>query len=91
MFGGDSYSCSANKCGTSPKWVGVGSTWTGSETSPPVPANFALQPGSPAIGYGLKKSYLPASSVDAGACFERLNHLPLAGTPSRDRPRGAPL
>jgi hypothetical protein len=76
MWGGDSYSCSANKCGTNPQWVAVGSTSTGSETTPPVPANFALQPGSPAIGYGLKESYLPPSSIDVGACSSVFTSCP---------------
>jgi hypothetical protein len=68
MFNGDSYSCTSNKCSTTPGWVDVGTTSTGSETTPPVGTNFALQPGSPAIGYGLTESYLPPSSVDVGAC-----------------------
>jgi parallel beta-helix repeat protein len=68
MFNGDTYSCSANRCGTEPKMTSVGSISTGSMTKLPTYTNFALQAGSPAIGYGLAESYLPASSVDAGAC-----------------------
>jgi parallel beta-helix repeat protein len=76
MWGSDTYSCSTNKCATNPGWVSVGGSWTGSETSPPDGANFALQPGSPAIGYGLTESYLPPSSVDVGACSSVFNTCP---------------
>lgn len=65
---GDVYSCTSNKCATNPKWVDVGTTSAGTETSQPVGANFALAAGSPAIGYGQTQSYLPAQSVDVGAC-----------------------
>jgi hypothetical protein len=65
---GDTYSCTNNKCGTSPAWTSVGTLSVGTETTQPMNADFALQPGSPAIGYGLTESYLPPSSVDAGAC-----------------------
>jgi len=51
-----------------PKWANVGNTSTGSETTAPVGANFALQSGSPAIGYGQLLSYLPPTAIDAGAC-----------------------
>jgi parallel beta-helix repeat protein len=73
---GDTFSCSANKCATSPGWVSVGDTSMGSETTPPVGVNFALQAGSPAIGYGLTKSYLPPSSVDVGACSSVFTSCP---------------
>jgi hypothetical protein len=68
MNNGDAYSCTSNKCKTNPGWVGVGTTSAGTETSPPVGANFALAAGSPAIGYGQTQSYLPAQSIDVGAC-----------------------
>jgi hypothetical protein len=68
MNDGDVYSCTSNKCMTDPGWVDVGTTSAGTETSPPVGANFALAATSPAIGYGQKQPYLPAQSVDVGAC-----------------------
>ena len=33
---------------------------------------FTLDSGSPAIGYGLTKSYLPAQAVDVGPAIARL-------------------
>jgi hypothetical protein len=65
----DTYSCSLNKCDTDPNWVNAGTTSTGNETTPPDGANFALKPSSPAIGYGLRETYLSSQSVDAGACY----------------------
>jgi parallel beta-helix repeat protein len=76
VFNGDTYSCTANKCATSPGWVSVGTKSTGTETTTPSGVNFALEPGSPAIGYGLTASYLPHSSVDAGACSSSLQVCP---------------
>jgi hypothetical protein len=72
MFNGDTYSCGANKCATNPLWVDVGTKARGNENRPPVGANFALQPGSPAVGYGLTETYLPATSVDVGACSSKI-------------------
>ncbi len=68
MNNGDVYSCTSNKCKTNPGWVDVGTTSAGTETSQPSGVNFALAAGSPAIGYGQTQSYLPAQSVDVGAC-----------------------
>ena len=76
MFNADSYSCSSNKCTTSPGWVDVGSTSVGTETTQAVGANFALAPDSPAIGYGLTESYLAPSSVDVGACSSTFKSCP---------------
>jgi hypothetical protein len=56
--------------------VDVGTTFTGTETTPPSGANFALKPGSPAIGYGQLESYLPAQAVDVGACSSALSVCP---------------
>jgi hypothetical protein len=75
-YNGDSFSASLNKTGTNPQWVNVGTTTVGTEVTPPVGVNFALGAGSPAIGYGLAKSYLPASAVDAGACSHALTSCP---------------
>ena len=69
MFNEDTYSCTANLCATNPLWADVGNSSTGSEKKQPQGANFALQSGSPAIGYGLGEGWLPAQSVDAGACY----------------------
>jgi parallel beta-helix repeat protein len=68
LWNGDAYSATANKKNTNPMWVGVGNISPGAQSAPPIGANFALQPGSPAIGYGLTKTYLPPQSADAGAC-----------------------
>jgi serralysin len=63
LFDGNVFSCSTNKCVANPLWVNSGS-------------NFALQAGSPAIGYGQTQSYLSAQSVDVGACDHRLIACP---------------
>ena len=76
IWNGDTYSATANKKSTNPMWVDVGNTSPGTENAPPVGANFALQPGSPAIGYGLTETYLPPQSVDVGACSSSLTVCP---------------
>jgi hypothetical protein len=76
MFKGDAYSAIANKENTSPMWINVGSTSIGTENTRPVGTNFALQPGSPAIRYGITERYLPAQSVDVGACSSSLAVCP---------------
>jgi parallel beta-helix repeat protein len=53
-----------NKCNVNPLLVN------------PIGGNFALQAGSPAIGYGLFKPYLGRPSVDAGACDYGLSACP---------------
>jgi parallel beta-helix repeat protein len=76
MFNGDSFSCNSNNCNTNPKWVSVGQTSTGTETSQPVSANFALATGSPAKGKGLIAPYLNSQSVDIGACTSQVTVCP---------------
>ena len=68
MFNGDSFSCTSNQCNTDPQWLSVGTQTVGTETTPPISANFALKLGSPAIGKGLLEPYLPSQSIDVGAC-----------------------
>jgi hypothetical protein len=72
------WSCTTNKCQTEPGWVDVGKESTGTESSAPKGVNFALKAGSPAIGAGATEPYLPASSVDVGACGSPLSICPSA-------------
>lgn len=76
VYNGDAFSCSANKCYVEPRWRDAGASSPGTETKQPAGANFALAPGSPAIGEGLTEPYLPPQSVDAGACYHALAVCP---------------
>jgi parallel beta-helix repeat protein len=68
MLSPDTMNCSAgtdpNQCNVDPKFSSVTNS------------NFALQPGSPAIGYGQSEPYLPASPLDAGACSSSFTTCP---------------
>jgi parallel beta-helix repeat protein len=75
-FGMDPYSTTSNLVSTDPQWVDVGTVSAGTESTPPSGTNFALQPTSPAIGFGVTKPYLPAQSVDVGACHHSLTSCP---------------
>jgi hypothetical protein len=57
-------------------WVNVPFSAPGTDATQPGGTNFALAPGSPAIGYGITKPYLPPSSVDVGACASALTTCP---------------
>jgi hypothetical protein len=70
------FPCASNKCNTNPSWVDVGNVSAGNMDTAPNGANFALQAGSPAIGYGLTKTFLSNQSVDAGACHHTLPTCP---------------
>jgi hypothetical protein len=73
------YSATANKKATSTGWIDVGNTSYGTDATPPVGANFALQGGSAAIGYGTIAApfnFLPSTAVDAGACHHSLATCP---------------
>ena len=76
MFNGDMYSHTQNHHSTDPMWINSGAVSVGTESTPPSGINFALKPGSPAIGFGLTETYLPPSSVDAGACAHTLTKCP---------------
>ncbi len=69
----------ANFAQTNPGWVDVGTESQGTETMQPVGANFALLPGSAAIGKGLRARYLDAQSRDLGACPSTVAQCPAAG------------
>ena len=68
MLAPDTLNCTTgadpNQCNVDPNFVSV----TGD--------NYALAPGSPAIGYGETQPYLPASAVDVGACASTLMTCP---------------
>ena len=74
MNHGDEFSCITNQCDTQPAWLDVGSSDMGDETTPPKGVDFALRPGSPAIGRGRPLSFLPAQAADAGACPHEAAH-----------------
>ena len=65
-----------NFCHTNPLWVNVGNSSTGSNVTPPVGANFALQATSPAIGVGTVPAWLPAQAADLGACHHSFSTCP---------------
>jgi hypothetical protein len=77
-YNGAVFSCTANKCNAtqSQYWTNVGNASNGNMNTPPNGANFALPKSSPAIGYGVTKPFLPAQSVDAGACHHSLTVCP---------------
>jgi hypothetical protein len=66
----------ANFAQTEPGWVDVGNESMGTESTPPVGVNFALSPGSAAIGKGMRASYLSKQSVDLGACPSSVTQCP---------------
>jgi hypothetical protein len=66
------FNCTNNKCDVDPLFVNA--THDGSETTPPTGRNFALQPTSPAVGYGKTFSWLYPTSSDAGACYHTLTN-----------------
>ena len=75
------WSCTTNKCTIDPLWVNVDSTGgnsgsAGNVSTSPTGVNFALQAGSPAIGYAASAPFLPAATRDAGACDRSLVTCP---------------
>jgi hypothetical protein len=76
LFSSDTSYPASNMQSTTPGWVNVGTSSVGTESTPPNGVNFALAPGSKAIGAGMTEPYLPASSVDIGACSSSLTSCP---------------
>jgi len=77
LFHSNTWDTTKNKMASNPLWVDVPfTTAPGTDSTPPGGTNFALSAGSPAIGYGITKPYLPSSSVDAGACPSTLTICP---------------
>lgn len=76
VFNGNTFSAVTNKTNTNPLWVDVGSTSVGTETTQPVGVNFALQSGSPAIGYTTPSLYVPTWTRDTGACDRSFANCP---------------
>jgi len=48
----------------------------GTDATQPGGTNFALSPGSPAIGYGTVLPWMPATALDSGACPSSLTTCP---------------
>jgi parallel beta-helix repeat protein len=75
------FSCSNNQCSANPLFVSAtsGTIGTTSASWTPGNGNFALLATSPAIAYGQTEPFLPASSVDSGACSHTLTSCPTPG------------
>ena len=73
----DTYNVPPNIESTNPEWVNVGTSSVGTESTPPVGTNFALAPGSKAIGAGLTEPYLPSSSVEYRCVCKCADDLPV--------------
>jgi hypothetical protein len=75
-YNSQTYDTTQNKMASNPLWVNVPFTSPGTDATPPGGTNFALSPGSPAIGYGTVLPWMPSSAVDAGACPSALTVCP---------------
>lgn len=87
-YNSEPYDTTLNKTATNPSWTNVGNTSPGTISTPPNGSNFALAGGSPAIGFGQTSTtgqngsaagpitFLPAQSIDAGACSSSLSTCP---------------
>jgi parallel beta-helix repeat protein len=82
LFNNDAtyFSCSNNQCSADPLFVSASAGSIGSTSLTWIPGNdnLALQSTSPAIGYGQTEPFLPATSVDSGACAHMLTSCPVA-------------
>jgi hypothetical protein len=67
---------SSNKLSTNPMWANVSFSSPGTQLIQPASTNFALSPGSPAIGTGKSLPWMPSSAVDVGACPSQLTTCP---------------
>jgi len=72
------YTCTENECSTDPLFVAPSSVTTLASSINDL-GNFALQDGSPALGYAQPQSYLPSWTIDAGACDSSLAACPYPG------------